>query len=121
MQYTYPEPEIVTVPNSLKEQLDRAQKLLAQSDQAEQGGNHSLAVIKAREGMRVLRALAQYAPDNAALMIAGEMGHRGFEFETIERIDTYQVVERKFLGMIVGTDIVNVPKMTRRVHRGRLI
>ena len=121
MQHTYPEPEIITVPNSLKEQLDRAQKLLVQSDQAEQGGNHSLALVKAKEGMRVLRALAQFSPDNAALMIAGEMGHRGFEFETIERVDSYQVVERKFLGMIVGTDIVNLPTISRRVHRGRLI
>ncbi len=121
MNNNYPEPELITVPNSLKEQLDRAQNLLSQSDQAETRGDHSLALVKAREGMRVLRALAQTSPDNAALMIAGEMGHRGFEFETIERIDTSVVIYRKFLGMIVGTDVVNLPRTTRRVHRGRLL
>jgi len=121
MTNTQEQQELISVPNSLKQQLDRAQNLLAQSDQAERGGDHSLALVKAREGMRVLRALAQYSPDNAALMIAGEMGHRGFEFETIERVDTSVVIYRKFLGMIVGTDVVNLPKTTRRVHRGRLL
>lgn len=112
--------ELITVPNSMKEKIEQAQRLLDQSERAETRGDHSLAVVKAREGMRVLRELSRTSPNHAALIMAAEMGHRGFEFETVERLDVYKVVERKFMGIVVGTDIVNQPIIKRRVHRGRI-
>lgn len=117
----YTQQSLTTVPNSLKTQLDRAQNLLAQSAQAESRGDNAVAVIKAREGLRVLHALAASSPAHATLVIAAEMGYRGFELETIEQVDQYQVVERKFLGIPVGYDVVNVPTITRRMTRARMI
>lgn len=114
------EQSIITVPNSLKSQLDRAQNLLAQSDRAESRGDNSLAVIRAREGMRVLRALAASSPQCAALLIAAEHGYRGYEIEKIERIDRHQVVERKFCGVVFGSEVVSVPTITHTIYRTRL-
>lgn len=112
---------LATVPNSLKAQLDRAQNLLAQSEVAESRGDHSLAVIKAREGMRVLKALAERSPEHATLIIAAEMGYHGYEIETIEEIDKFEIVEQKFLGITVGYDRVRMPTTIRRTTRARLV
>jgi|GEM_PF-6805948 len=112
---------LATVPNSLKSQLDRAQNLLAQSESAESRGDHSLAVIKAQEGMRVLAALAQSSPEHATLIIAAEMGYRGYEIETIEHIDKYEVVEKDFFGIVYGHDVVHTPTTIRKTVRARLI
>jgi hypothetical protein len=116
-----PNNALATVPNSLKAQLDRAQNLLAQSETAESRGDHTLAVVKAREGMRVLKALAESSPNHAALIIAAEMGFRGYEIETVEHIDKYEIVEQKFLGITIGHDVVHVPTTTRRTIRARFI
>ena len=112
---------LATIPGSLQAQLNRAQNLLAQSSQAEARGDNAVAIIKAREGLRVLHALAQHNSEMAAMLIAVEQGHRGFEVETYERIDRYQVIERKFLGMTIATDVVNLPTITRSVRTVRVI
>lgn len=103
---------LASVPNSLRSQMERAENLLAQSERAASRGDHSLALIKAREGMRVLKVLAQSAPVHAALIIAGEMGHRGIMRETVQRVDQYKCVDKKFLGFTVGHEIVNTPTIT---------
>jgi hypothetical protein len=112
---------LVTVPNSLKVQLDRAQNLLAQSEHAEAGGDHSLAIVKAREAMQAVRSFAQQSPELAVLVLGGEMGFRGYQIETVEQVDRYQVVERKFLGMCLGSEVVNVPTVTRRTVRAHFL
>lgn len=111
---------LVTLPNSLKLQLERAQNLLSQSEHAENIGDHSLALVKAREGMQAVIAIAQRAPEQALLLLAGEMGYRGYEIETLERIDCHQLVERKFFGLSMGHEVVNVPNVTRRLVRSHL-
>jgi len=111
---------LLTVPNSLHQQIQRAQDLLDDSEDAHQDGNYVLAKRKAREGLLALETVAQSCPEVAALLLAGQHGYRGYEFETIERVDNYQVIERKFLGLTIGQDVINVPKTTRRLVRGRL-
>jgi hypothetical protein len=112
---------LVSLPNSLQQQLDRAQNLLSQSENAEYYGDHSLAIVKAREAMQVVQALAHSSPESAALIILADMGYRGFEYETVEHIDRYQVIERKFCGLSFGHEVVNVPTITRRTVKARII
>lgn len=112
---------LTSVPNSLRDQLERAQNLLTQSDYAEAHGDHSVAIVKAREGMQVLRTLAASCPELATMLLAADMGHRGFELEMIERIDSYQLVERKLCGISFGHEAINTPTMTRRTIRARVI
>jgi hypothetical protein len=112
---------LISMPKSLKTQFERAQNLLNQSEHAENVGDHSLAVVKAREAMQAVGQIAQRAPELAMLLLAGDMGYSGYEIETIERIDRHEVIERKFLGISFGSEVVNVPTVTRRVIRGRLL
>lgn len=119
--YQQPNTMLTSVPNSLRDQLERAQNLLSQSEYAESQGDHSVAIVKAREGMQVLRTLAASCPELATMLMAADMGHRGFELEMTERTDSYQLVERKFFGMSFGYDAINTPTMTRRTIRARVI
>lgn len=112
---------LVTVPNSLRQQLERAQSLLNQSEEAESYGDRSLAVVKAREAMQVVQRIAQQSPEIGALIILGDMGYRGFEVETMESVDRHQLVQKTFLGFPMGQEVVNVPTITRRYIRARLL
>ena len=112
---------LVSLPNSLRQQLDRAQHLLNQSEDAASYGDRSLAVVKAKEAMQVIQRVAEHSPELAALIILGDLGYRGFELETIEHVDRYQVVERKVFGIPFGHDVVNTPTTTRRTIRGRIL
>lgn len=111
---------IVSVPNSLREQLERAQMLVAQSEQASAGGYGSLAEIKARAAGIVLSRLTQTSPESAALLYLAERGYSGFEYEILDRTDQYQVIEHTFFGIPVGKEVVNVPTIKRRIVRGRI-
>lgn len=117
MSYEREEAPLVTIPNSLKTQLERAQNLLAQSERAEDYGNHSLAVVKAREGMQVISQIAQHAPELATLLLAGQMGFRGYQYESVERVDSHRVIDRRFLGMDMGQRVVPTTTITRRTIR----
>jgi hypothetical protein len=112
---------LVTVPNSLRQQLERAQNLLDQSEEAESYGDRSLAVVKAREATRVVERIAQQCPDIGALIVLADMGYRGFEVETMETVDRHQLVQRTFLGIPMGQEVVSVPTITRRYIRARLL
>ena len=114
------EPSLLSLPNSLQQKLERANNLLAQGERAEAYGDHSLAIVKAREAMQVIQAIARSSPEAAALLVLADMGYSGFEHETTERIDQHQVIERKFLGLSCGYDVVNVPTYTRRTVKGRV-
>jgi hypothetical protein len=116
-----PSNALASVPNSLKSQLERAQNLLNQSEHAASHGDHSLAMLKARSAMKVLRSLAASSPAHAAILQAAEMGYRGYRIDTYERIDRYQTVDRKFLGITIGTDVVNTPTITHRAQIGRVL
>lgn len=112
---------LVSLPTSLREQIDRAQNLLAQSEVAEEHGDREVAMIRAREGLRVLQELAAHSPDHTAMLVATQQGYKGFELETLERIDSHQIVERKFLGLTIATDVVNLPTIKRTYKRMRVI
>ncbi|MGI8923924.1 MAG: hypothetical protein ACR2HJ_07795 [Fimbriimonadales bacterium] len=112
---------LLSLPNSLHQQIQRAQNLLDQSEEAVSGGDLALAQEKAREGMRVLQIVAQTDPEIGALVFAGMMGYGGYEVEIVERVDDHQLVERKFFGLSMGHEVVNVPNVKRRFVRGRLL
>lgn len=112
---------LVTLPNSLRNQLERAQNLLSQSEEAEMYGNRSLAATRVQEAIRVMEAIAQRSPEFATLLNAALLGHRGFEFEMVEHVDSYQVVERKLFGYSFGYETIHTPSVTRRYIRGRFL
>lgn len=98
--------EITSVPNSLRQQINNAQNLLAQSEKAQCQGNTELAVVRAREGLKVLRQISRQNPELGALLVAAEHGYTGIELTQVERIDSYEVLERKFLGISMGSEVV---------------
>lgn len=111
---------LVTVPNSLREQLDRAQHLVEQSERAEAYGDESLAAIKARAAAHILARLAQSFPEMAGLLYLAERAHDGFEIEILNRTDQFAVIEHQFLAIPLGKEVVNVPSYNRRYVRGRV-
>lgn len=109
---------VVSLPNSIQERLQRADNLIAQGEQAQASGNYQLAQQYGRQAEAII---AQAAPQIAALIRLAEMGQRGYEIEMVERIDKYQIVERSFLGISLGNEVVNTPTITRRTVRARLL
>ena len=53
------------------------------------------------------------------MLLAPMYGHKGFSVDTYERIDRYEIMEEKFLGVTVCKSVVNVPYMrtTHQVYR----
>lgn len=117
---TNPNTQLVSLPNSLQAQLTRAQNLLEQSEVSEARGNKSLAVVQAKEGLKVLRELARTSPELAFMGMLAQSGYTSVTVENYERKDSYQVVERKFLGMTIATDVVNLPTITRSSRTVRI-
>jgi hypothetical protein len=101
--------------------LQRAQDLLDQSEDAINGGDALLGRERALEGMRALQLIAQSQPEIAAVIFAGMRGYSGYEMEIVERVDRHELVERKLFGLTIGHEVVNVPTITRRIVRGRLL
>jgi hypothetical protein len=112
---------LVTVPGSLQEQIQRVQDLLDQSEGAALSGDYAIAREKAREGIRVLQIVAQSCPEIGALIHVGLMGYGGYEIEIEDRVDNHQLTDKKFLGRTIGKEVTNVPTVTRRTVRGRLL
>lgn len=110
-----------SLPASVQQQIERAEAILKQSEVAESNGDHSLAVVKARESLRVLASIGMTSPDHATLIMAAEMGYRGYEIETLVRHDEQVVMPRTFLGINVGYDIVNLKRATHTVVRGKIL
>ncbi len=113
--------EITSVPNSLKQQMERAQNLLAQSERAQSQGNSELAVVRAREGMKVLRQISRNNPELGALLVAAEHGYTGIEYTEMERIQSYEIIKKEFMGMSFGSEIVPTTSITERKRIVKLI
>lgn len=111
----------VSLPASVQQQIERAEALLNQGEAAEGNDDHSLAVVKARESLRVLASIGMVAPEQATLILAAEMGYRGFEIETLVRNEQQVIVPRHFLGIEVGYDVVTLKNGTHTTVRGRII
>ncbi|MBX7135773.1 MAG: hypothetical protein K1X67_24155 [Fimbriimonadaceae bacterium] len=112
---------LLSLPTSVKQQLERAQSLLDQAEVAHSMGDRELTISQAVEAIQVIRGIGMASPELGTLLVAGKMGHLGYELETFEHIDNYQVIDRKFLGITTHTEVVNVPKTTRRSVRGRFL
>ncbi|KAA0233850.1 MAG: hypothetical protein EDM74_12920 [Armatimonadetes bacterium] len=115
------EDPIATLPNSLQQQFNRVQNLLNQSEDAYYDGDYSLAQRKHNEAYRCIESIARLSPEYGTLLVAGLMGRNGYVLEMVERVDAHQLVERKFLGLSLGQEVVNVPTITRRYIRARLL
>jgi hypothetical protein len=113
--------EIISIPKSLREQISEAQTLLAQSKNAGEDGNTDLAVIRARAGLEIIQTIAQKNPELGALLACDRLGYRGIEVTTYEEDLSYQVIEQKFLGLSVGTQVVPVRSTRRTCRQVRLI
>lgn len=115
------EDPIATLPNSLQQQFNRVQNLLNQSEDAAYDGDHSLANRRYNEAVRCIEAIARQSPEFGALLVAGHMGHNGYEVKILNREDRHQIVERKFLGMNLGHTVVNTPTITSRYIHARFL
>jgi len=110
--------EIITFPKSLQGQIQQAQNLLARSADAEQRGDIPAAVNHAHQGMHALVEIAQRNPEIAAVLLALMHGYHGVVLENLREEDYYEQVEKRFMGFVVGTQMV---PMKRRVLDRRSI
>ena len=76
--------ELSSLPAGLEERIAEANRLLSQSSQAAIDGYRDIALIKAQEGMAVLKQVAGMSPEHGAVLLAGVMGHRGIEVTETE-------------------------------------
>lgn len=112
--------EITSIPNSLREQLQRAQLLLNQSEHAEANGRHDVASIKAHQALTVFNALIARSTEAGTLAVLAELGNQGYEFQTVEQVDSYTVLERRFFGLSFGQFVAPTRTVTRRQSKGRV-
>lgn len=113
--------EITSLPNSLREQIASAQNLLAKSQQAEQAGNTELAIIRAEQGMKIIANIACANPEFATVLLAAQGGYSGIQLDDTQHVDSYELIEQKFLGIPIGTYIVPTHKVTRTYRTMKLI
>lgn len=86
--------------------MERAQNLLTQSEQAQSRGDTDLAIVRAQEGMKVLRQIARANPEYGALLVAAEHGYNAIEVRERVVTEGYELIDRKFMGFTLGTDVV---------------
>ncbi len=113
--------EVVTVPNSLREQINQAHNLLAQSQQARQHGNTDIAVSRAQAGLEILQTIAKQSPELGALFLAAKLGYRGVEISTYEQSRTYHKIEHSLFGFSMGSSVVPRDEYTRHTKTVRFI
>lgn len=111
---------IVSVPNSLRDQFSRAESLIKQSELALANGDPTLANIHAHAASQVLLRIAETCPVMAGLVCLAERGVRAIDYDIVDRTDRYQVIERTFLGIPIGKEVVSVPTIRRFTVRGRM-
>lgn len=71
--------EIVSVPRTLQQQIQRAQNLIDQAEDDNDRGNTSRARSQAELALSLLNTIAQRYPELAALMVVAQQGHQGIE------------------------------------------
>lgn len=91
------------VPTSLQAGLNQVQHLLNQGQLASEEGNNELALIRAEQGMKVLRTLASSMPQYAAVLMAASAGFREIEEETMVVQEHFYPEDIRILGLKVGT------------------
>jgi len=109
-----------TVPNSLRAQLEGVQSLLSQSERAMERGDENLAIVKAREGHRLLAAISDQSPELAALGYFARLGFKGFDLELIERKEAFEIIEHRFVGFVVHREVINLPTIVKRTISARV-
>ena len=87
--------ENTSLPASIRERIELAQQYVDRG-QYESADN----VMK-----EMARTLASSAPELCALLIAAQMGNRGFQAIKAEATSTARRVERRAFGFCVGEDI----------------
>ncbi len=100
--------QIESVPNSLREQLVKAQNFLDLSQKQASRGNYDMAEYSARLAAKTMREVARQNPELGALLIGAHLGYRGIEIVAQEQRTTDHVVDRKFLGMNIGYNVVPI-------------
>ncbi|MBV6459370.1 MAG: hypothetical protein HONBIEJF_02518 [Fimbriimonadaceae bacterium] len=110
---------VISIPNSLREQLQRAQLLLNQAEHADLNGRHDVATIKAHQAVNVFTALIERSTEAGLLAVLAEIGNQGFEYQTVEHIDSFVVLERRLFGLSFGQFVAPTRTVTRRESRGR--
>ncbi|MBS1702609.1 MAG: hypothetical protein JST12_13160 [Armatimonadetes bacterium] len=108
--------DLNSLPAGLQDKIDRANALLAESEQAELQGNRHLALVKAELGLRIAQEIAQQSPELGTLSLGGVMGHRGFEIEEVETRHEYVCTDKFFLVWKIGRHYTPV-SMTRTTKR----
>lgn len=112
--------EIVSVPQSLRQQLEQVDNLLTKSQNAALRANHNTAEIHIANAMDVLRDIAVKHPEIAAGLLAKTLGASNLEVFTRETKDTCSVVEKKFLGLHMGYEVVPTTTTTSTYKRVRI-
>jgi hypothetical protein len=112
--------EVTSIPNSLREQLQRAHLLLNQAEHADANGRHDVATIKAQQAVNVFNALIERSTEAGLLAVLAEIGNQGYEFQTVEHVDGYVVLERRLFGLSFGQYVAPTRTITRRESRGRV-
>lgn len=113
--------EIINIPSSLRDKIENAQKLLDQSQQAQNQGNTQLAIVRAQEGMKAIRQVARNNPEFGALLVAGLNGYQGIEVTETEEVHGYEMLDQTFLGISFGKSIVPTHTVKTRTRVLRLI
>jgi hypothetical protein len=109
-----------SIPNPLREQLQRAQLLLNQSEYADAHGRPDVAYMKAQQATSVMSNLVARLPEGVTLSMLADQGCQGYEFRTIEQTDGYVVLERRFCGLSFGQHVMPTRITVRRDSRGRV-
>jgi len=115
-----PDASIVSLPQSLREQLQRVQLLLNQSEYAKTHGRDDLARAKAEQAVSVMNNLICHSAESATLTMLADMGCQGFQSAIVEQTDGFVIVERRFLGISFGEKVVPTRKVVRRNSQGRV-
>lgn len=111
---------IVSIPNSLREQLQRVQLLLNQSEHAKANGREEVAQTKAQQAVNVMNTLINRSTECGTLAVLADMGCQGYDYSTVEETEAFVVLEKRAFGMSFGQEIVPTKKIVKRNARGRV-
>lgn len=116
-----PPPVLTGLPVSLSSQIDQLNRIVSQSGEAMAQGDPELALVRAKQGLKVLQVLAQSAPELGALLAAASQGHAGYLTETFEQSESSVVNELRVFGIKVASSTTHNPKTTRVIRQFRVI
>lgn len=106
-----PSSDLATVPRSLRNHLEQVQHLMSHGMHAEAN-----SVLNAAEA-----ELARTRPELLALIYCARHGYRGFSVTHTQVKYTQQVLEKRFLGIVVGREVLPITTMRSTTKTFRLI